>query len=233
MIAISERKDMKMKIKIIKNGPYLVTGAVPLVEKIIKPVGRHYEYKDGRKLPQKKKYSLCRCGNSKNHPFCDGSHSEIDFEGKEVAERSDYEKRAELIEGEEIDLRDDHRCALARFCHTELGSTWELTKKSGKKENRKEAIKSANECPSGRLTAVNKEGEEIEDGYASQIEILQDPEKEVSSAIYVKGDIEIEAADGKIYENRNRTALCRCGKSSNKPFCDGSHVHSGFKDKKE
>ncbi|MHB8164175.1 MAG: CDGSH iron-sulfur domain-containing protein [Methanoregula sp.] len=31
-------------------------------------------------------------------------------------------------------------------------------------------------------------------------------------------------ADGKPYTVRNRVTLCRCGKSGNKPFCDGSHV---------
>jgi len=31
-------------------------------------------------------------------------------------------------------------------------------------------------------------------------------------------------ADGRAYEVRNRVSLCRCGKSKNKPFCDGSHL---------
>ncbi|MDD1683614.1 MAG: CDGSH iron-sulfur domain-containing protein [Methanoregula sp.] len=33
------------------------------------------------------------------------------------------------------------------------------------------------------------------------------------------------SADGKPYPVRNRLSLCRCGKSGNTPFCDGSHVH--------
>ena len=36
--------------------------------------------------------------------------------------------------------------------------------------------------------------------------------------------------DGRAYEVRNRVALCRCGAAGNKPFCDGSHVESGFHD---
>ena len=34
----------------------------------------------------------------------------------------------------------------------------------------------------------------------------------------------ITAADGKTYEIRNRVTLCRCGRSDNKPFCNGSHA---------
>ncbi|UCF09264.1 MAG: CDGSH iron-sulfur domain-containing protein, partial [Thermoplasmata archaeon] len=42
--------------------------------------------------------------------------------------------------------------------------------------------------------------------------------------IWVRGRIPIESADGHIYEIRNRVTLCRCGWSSNKPFCDSSHL---------
>jgi len=208
----------------------LVSGSIPLKEMIITPVDNHYEYREGRKLPQKESYALCRCGKSKNPPFCDGSHNHFDFDGQETAENNSYQERAEIIEGEEIDLMDDHRCALARFCHTDLGSTWEMTKESSDPEKKKEAVKSANDCPSGRLTVRDKNGEEIEAEYEAEIEILQDPEKDVSSAVYVKGDIEIIAADGSSYENQNRRALCRCGKSHNKPFCDGSHIRTKFKE---
>ena len=36
--------------------------------------------------------------------------------------------------------------------------------------------------------------------------------------------------DGSTYELRNRYALCRCGASRNKPFCDAMHVSIGFSD---
>ena len=45
----------------------------------------------------------------------------------------------------------------------------------------------------------------------------------MNGPIWVRGGIPIESADESIYEIRNRVALCRCGKSSNIPFCDGSH----------
>ncbi|RCW58702.1 CDGSH iron-sulfur domain-containing protein [Halanaerobium sp. ST460_2HS_T2] len=225
---MTEKKQLK--IKIIKDGPYCVFGAVPLSEKIITPVGKHYEYREGKKLPQKENYSLCRCGETKTPPFCDSYHNQMDFDGKETASKLDYKTRAELLEGKEIDLRDDHRCAFLRFCHTEKGDTWNLIKESDKKEERELALKSAEECLAGRLTAVSKNGEILEKEFEPAIEILQDPEKNVGSAIIVKGKIEIEGADGERYEARNSVALCRCGKSDNKPFCDCSHVHVNFQE---
>jgi CDGSH-type Zn-finger protein len=42
--------------------------------------------------------------------------------------------------------------------------------------------------------------------------------------------VEIVGADGVPYERRNRVALCRCGASDNKPFCDGAHAEIGFRD---
>ena len=48
--------------------------------------------------------------------------------------------------------------------------------------------------------------------------------------IYVRGGIPIASLDGTPYEVRNRVALCRCGASQNKPFCDGSHVDAAFRD---
>jgi CDGSH-type Zn-finger protein len=40
----------------------------------------------------------------------------------------------------------------------------------------------------------------------------------------------VEGPDGEAYEVRNRVTLCRCGGSSNKPFCDGIHKELGFSD---
>jgi len=45
----------------------------------------------------------------------------------------------------------------------------------------------------------------------------------------VKGQIKLMDADGNEFQvKRDRMALCRCGQSSNKPFCDGTHNNNGF-----
>jgi len=54
--------------------------------------------------------------------------------------------------------------------------------------------------------------------------LIEDPSQGVSGPLWLRGGIALLAADGFAYEIRNRMTLCRCGASSNKPFCDGSHV---------
>jgi len=44
----------------------------------------------------------------------------------------------------------------------------------------------------------------------------------------VKGEVEITDADGNRYPVEKRMALCRCGASTEKPFCDGTHSKIGF-----
>ncbi|MDD3141052.1 MAG: CDGSH iron-sulfur domain-containing protein [Lachnospiraceae bacterium] len=222
---------MKAKIKVTKNGPYIVTGNVKLSEKIITSKGKTYEYQKGRTFVQSEEYALCRCGKSKDTPFCDGSHTTFDFDGTETASRDSYIERAEVFEGpEELNLLDDNRCAFARFCHREGGNAWELIENSDDPTVREEAIRAACECPSGRLVVRDKSGKEMELPYTPSIDIIQDPERKVSAGIFVKGKIPIESADGNIYEIRNRTMLCRCGRSRNKPFCDATHVQCGYLD---
>ena len=48
--------------------------------------------------------------------------------------------------------------------------------------------------------------------------------------LLVKGPLVIRKADGTVIETPARVALCRCGHSENKPFCDGGHARNGFRD---
>ena len=224
--------EKKARVKIIRNGPYLVSGNVPLSRKDIVPKGQGYEYRHAQDFPLTEEYALCRCGHSNNAPFCDGSHERVGFEGRETASRSDYAERAIHIEGPELDLKDDNRCAYARFCHRNAGTAWELVRSSDDPDDRKEAIIAAIECPSGRLVPYEKDGNPIEPELEPAIEVLSDRALRVSGPLYVKGNMPIESVDGTTYEVRNRVTLCRCGHSSNKPFCDATHVTIRYKDQK-
>lgn len=222
------------KIKIMLNGPYVVTGGVPLSEKIIRSVGRDYFYEDGKSYPQLETYTLCRCGKTKTPPFCDGAHKNCAFNGTETAEKTPFTSRAKVYDGPMLTLLDDGRCAFARFCHTNKGDAWELVERSDDPACRELAIKAATECPAGRLDIIDKTiNQAIEPKYEPAIEVLQDPDRNVSCGLFVKGGIPIEGADGELYEVRNRVVLCRCGFSKNKPFCDSRHVTRGYLDRKK
>lgn len=216
-----------------KNGPYVVTGCIPLAEKIIVPKGKCYEFQSGRTLPQNSCYALCRCGHTGDAPFCDGSHDDVEFDGTETASRDCYEDRAEVIEGPTLNLKDDHRCANSRFCHREPGDAWEMTECAQDDTLRNETIRAAIDCPSGRLTAVEKDGTIHEPVFEQEVEILQDSGEKTSAGIFVKGGIPIRSADGYTFEVRNRAVLCRCGESRNKPFCDGAHTEIKYMDQKK
>jgi CDGSH-type Zn-finger protein len=46
--------------------------------------------------------------------------------------------------------------------------------------------------------------------------------------LIVNGPVELKDADGNLYPAKDRIALCRCGASTTKPFCDGTHSKIGF-----
>ncbi|MFZ2456081.1 MAG: CDGSH iron-sulfur domain-containing protein [Candidatus Altiarchaeia archaeon] len=227
------KKISEPKVQVTKNGPYLVSGGLPLNKEIIAgdERGDPVEWKNGQKYPDRDPYSLCRCGGSKNKPYCDGTHSKSGFDGTETASRKKYSEQAGEITGPELILNDaESFCAVGRFCHRK-GGTWDLAEKSGDPECKKTAIQEACDCPSGRLVACDKKsGKPIEHRFEKSISLVEDPIKGVSGPIWLKGGIFLESSDGTKYETRNRVTLCRCGRSANKPFCDGEHVNSGFND---
>ena len=219
--------NKQLKIKINENGPYVVSGGIPLEEDImISGIdGIPYEWRAGNKYPIKDKYMLCRCGQSKNPPFCDGTHSHIEFDGTETAGNKPFLKQAEEINGPELDLTDAPAlCVHAGFCDR-AGGVWNLVEYSDTPEARRIAIEEASDCPSGRLVVWDKDGNEIEPEFEPAIGlVIEDLEEGATGALWVRGGIPIEGADGTKYEIRNRVTLCRCGKSANKPFCDGNHL---------
>jgi CDGSH-type Zn-finger protein len=147
-----------MRIKIIKDGPYRITGGLPLDEQIIvtDEAGHPLELIDKKEYPLPETYILCRCGASKNKPFCDGIHREIDFDGSETASRKPYIEKAEIFEGPELKLTDAHEfCEHSRFC-LRSGGIRNLIQKSDDPEAQQTAIEEAMICPSGRLVLSSK-----------------------------------------------------------------------------
>jgi CDGSH-type Zn-finger protein len=225
----------RTKITVTVNGPYLVEGSVPLADQhiVTNKEGESLEWREGQSFPRADKCSLCRCGHSANAPFCDGTHRKIGFDGTETASREPYESRAETFEGPGIVLKDEQDlCAFARFCDPH-GQVWNLVGESNQAAARKLVEHEAGHCPAGRLVAEKRDtGEPIEPRFEPSIGLVQDTARGISGPLWVRGRIAVFAADGAAYEVRNRVTLCRCGASSNKPFCDGSHASIEFKDRR-
>jgi CDGSH-type Zn-finger protein len=222
-----KRETGAMKITVTKDGPFIVTGGVPLIEQEICNDDEGYcrTWKTTRTWPVQEQYALCRCGRSKNKPFCDGTHAQLPFNGTETAGSEPYLRHPRVIRGPELDLLDhENLCVHARFC-MRAGGIWNLTKQSALPEARDTAIEEACNCPSGRLVIRDSvTGKDIEPDLEKSIVIIEYPAKGEHGPLWVRGGIPVISADGRPYTIRNRLTLCRCGKSGNKPFCDGSHV---------
>jgi len=67
-----------VKITVRPNGPFRVEAPEGSVE-LVDADGNQYD------ISGKPAFSLCRCGESVNKPFCDGTHSKIGFQGAELA----------------------------------------------------------------------------------------------------------------------------------------------------
>jgi uncharacterized Fe-S cluster protein YjdI len=78
-------------------------------------------------------------------------------------------------------------------------------------------------CPSGALSYTTNSQTETKMENQNKIEIAS------NGPILVQGTIEIKHSDGRIEVKEKSCALCRCGASTNKPFCDGSHRKIEFK----
>jgi CDGSH-type Zn-finger protein len=216
-----------MKITIVKDGPYQVTGAVPLVRETIgaNESGDSVDWVEGEAERPRKAYQLCRCGHSATKPFCDGSHERVGFDGTETASRAPYDEQAGVMEGPAVALEDaESLCAFARFCDRD-GNVWDTVSEVASGGRREAFIRQVGQCPSGRLRVILLEnGEAVEPELPPSIALVSDPAQGVAGPLWVRGGIEVVGADGVAYEVRNRVTLCRCGASNNKPFCDGAHA---------
>ncbi len=225
------KSDSAVGVTVTRNGPYMVTGGIKLSEQIIATDS------DGsseawieRELPSAgSRYSLCRCGQSNKKPFCDGSHAKVGFDGTEVADRTPFRDRAQILDGPSLALLDVEKlCAFARFCDPH-GQVWSQVAGTDDPEVRATFVRQVQSCPSGRLVAWDRAtGTALEPELAPSIGLIEDPAEACSGPLWLRGGIAITSADGAAYEVRNRVTLCRCGESKNKPFCDGTHAAIKF-----
>jgi len=221
------------KIAVTKDGPYAVTGGLPLSRQAIgaNAAGESVDWSPDQTVAVGAAYFLCRCGHSAKKPFCDGTHTEVGFDGEETASRQPYTEQAQEIDGPALALTDaEPLCAFARFCDRD-GQVWSTVAQAESRAAQAAFTHQVGQCPSGRLVAWDlASSQPIEPDLQPGVVLVEDPQQGVSGPLWVRGGVEIVGADGGSYEVRNRVTLCRCGQSRNKPFCDGTHASVGFKD---
>ncbi|BES64376.1 hypothetical protein SANA_08150 [Gottschalkiaceae bacterium SANA] len=204
----------KPVIRTSKNGPYVVQYAKKLTESR----GSAVEIKD-------QAIALCRCGQSKNKPFCDGTHGKIQFDSRKKDDR--VPRLLETYIGKEIIIHDDRGiCSHAGYCTDGLPKVFRMGIEpwiDPDGESMEKIIETIEKCPSGALS-YTIDGVKVDD-------FSKEPTLEISEdgPYYVGGDIELIDEDHP--QTMNHYALCRCGHSTNKPFCNGQHWYKRFEDK--
>jgi uncharacterized Fe-S cluster protein YjdI/CDGSH-type Zn-finger protein len=87
-----------------------------------------------------------------------------------------------------------------------------------------EVARVVSRCPTGALRYERLDGgsPKAPDG---QVTVTLAPD----GALYLRGHVRVVDDEGGVFTHAHRVALCRCGASASKPFCDGSHARVGFR----
>jgi CDGSH-type Zn-finger protein/truncated hemoglobin YjbI len=215
---------LQPSIQVSSRGPYLVTNPHRLVDWL------------GESASVRPQMALCRCGKSQIKPLCDGTHASIGFKDEKDPARVPDQLRTYV--GQQVAILDNRgSCQHSGFCTDRLARVFHsreepfVTPSGGRMD---EIIRAVRDCPSGALSYAIDGVEAREDvdhhGTREQtIEITRDGPYRVTGAIALldhAGDEVVQAAGA----SREHYALCRCGSSSNKPFCSGMHWSIEFRD---
>jgi uncharacterized Fe-S cluster protein YjdI len=119
-----------------------------------------------------------------------------------------------------------HMCMHSAICFKELPSVFDPRKRpwitpEGATTN--DIVAQVNKCPSGALSYFRND--EMENPTVDVETIVEVSE---NGPLLVYGNIKIKDAQGNETIKYKTTALCRCGQSANKPYCDGTHRKVGF-----
>jgi CDGSH-type Zn-finger protein len=230
MNILQNENPRKKRIVVESDGPYRVEGGIPLVSKIqvVSEFGEPLTWKKEKTFMTGEEYTLCRCGHSKEMPFCDCTHAEIGFDGAENADTTMFdERKVDLPGGKNILVkRDPSICIESGFCGNRITSIKKMLTQTDEPKVRAEIMAMIERCPSGSYTYSMAEGEpDIEPDLPEQIAVTIDitDDGKIRSAYWVTGNIPIERSDGQPFETRNRVTLCSCGESKSKPLCDSTH----------
>ncbi len=207
------------------DGPLMVLGDVEL---------RAYG-SDEAIDPERKSTVLCRCGLSKNKPYCDGSHIAAGFKSANdpnvKLRNSQHDFMGRTKDGHEVNIAyTPVLCGHVAECATRLNAVFAPGEKPWirPEKGNLEAIEDViHACPSGALRIAVDGGElhhEPTGVEAGTIEIIE-------NGPYVVHQLAIDSDFNGVGADEKEYILCRCGHSNNKPFCDGSHHDVKWKGK--
>ena len=222
---------MKPKILPLPNGPYY------LINDMQPKVVYNLQNFKGEPLSTTVGIALCRCGASKNKPFCDGTHNVIGFSSANRTLDENYDTKKTAIKdkrrdypGKEITVHDNRKiCSHAAECVNNLSSVFKLGSRpwinpDASKMN--DIIDVVRRCPSGALS-YSIDGVEYRDPEEQRnpiVTVLKNGPYHITGGIELIGE-NIQFGEG---ASKEHYTLCRCGASENKPFCDGAHKSSKF-----
>ena len=204
----------------MKKGQVIFSKYSPLMSVDTKLVGSN-----GKTIDTPRVCSLCRCGESKYKPQCDGSHSQARF----VGEREDSAKKElEYYRGKKITIvYDRYLCMGAGYCGEleAVFGTHDAPKYDPDAAPVEDIIATIKRCPSGALS-FQIDGEHFADYYdETLIAVEKDGPLNFQGTITLIDDQDSDT----LLPKADHFTLCRCGGSRKKPLCDGSHRERGFK----
>lgn len=216
----------KPKILLLPNGPYY------LLNDMEPKVVENLQNSEGQPLSTLRGVALCRCGASKNKPFCDGTHGTIGFSSENKTQDNSpiiKDKRKNYV-GKEITIHDNRKiCSHAAECVNNLPSVFKFNARpwiNPDAADKQQIINTIKKCPSGALGYSIDEVEYKDQERMSMVTVSKDGPYTITGVIDLIGD-NIQFAEG---FSKEHYTLCRCGASNNKPFCDGMHITINFKD---
>ena len=218
----SLQSGLNPAVRVSLDGPYFVTNL------------EQFRNWLGEELALTPQMALCRCGQSRIKPYCDGTHTETSFSGAKDPTR--VPDKRDDYQGQQIEIFDNRGiCAHSGFCTDRLASVFHvgqepfITPSGGRLDEIMQAVRA---CPSGALS-YGIDGVEaryqVDRNRPAAIEVSRDGPYRVTGGVRLVDELgnDLPRAEG---SSREHFSLCRCGHSQNKPFCSGMHWSIQFKD---
>jgi CDGSH-type Zn-finger protein/ferredoxin len=210
---------MAVKITLLTDGPIALEAAgedLPVLQ-----------CQEGDDIRAKETVFLCRCGESRNKPFCDGTHVASGYTDKNVCTND----RLENFEATGITVHFNRSiCSGAAECVRNLPAVFESKSEDWihpAAASVEEVVETVRKCPSGALTFTIGGETAVKQEKAVSIRIVKNGPYEI------KGPVEMDTPRWSVNASQTNFTLCRCGRSRNIPFCDYSHGEQGWDDTNE